>query len=99
MEDLYHLHTVLAHVVVKLDLLEELLRDALKRIRGPLLEPIDGCAVDQAWEISDSAAEYITNWTEADAEMKLLLATLEEEGPELLGRSVGAAVLILSDGS
>jgi hypothetical protein len=60
-EDLYHLHTVLAHVVVKLDLLEELLRDALKRIRGPLLEPIDGCAVDQAWEISDSAAEDITN--------------------------------------
>jgi hypothetical protein len=78
MEGLHKLHTRVADLCFHLYLREETEGDALKGILGPFREPIDGCAVDQRWEVTDTATEGLSNWREAKHDMKLLFASLNE---------------------
>ena len=46
---------------------------------GPAQEPVNGGAVDQPWEGSDSASEALTHGTHTEDQMQIFLALLDKK--------------------
>ena len=61
MEDFAHLPQFQPVLVGDVDVLELLHRDSLERVVGPLLEPVDGAAVDQRRELPQALAERLAD--------------------------------------
>ena len=47
-------------------------------MKARYLEPVDGAAVDERGELSESVAECIPDWTHGEHDVQLLLASLNE---------------------
>lgn len=95
MEDLHHLGAGKSDFVIHLDFCQELLCHGLEGIWWPFREPIDGRAVDDGWEISDSVSERGTNRREAKDNVKVLLASFQEIRKELSRGSLWASLFFL----
>jgi hypothetical protein len=62
-------------------------------VAGPLREPVDGGAVDQAREHAAALAKRVSNWREADDNVQICAHALEEEREERILRLLHAGRL------
>jgi hypothetical protein len=99
MECLHELHARGADRLFHLNITEETEGDTLQGILRPLREPINGRAVDQRWEVTDTATEGLSDWREAKDDMKLLFASLYKEGEELAWGAFWASVFSFGCGA
>ena len=60
------------------------------------LEPVDGTAVDEGRELSESVTERVTDGREGDDDVEVLTAAIHEEGKQRQGTEV---CVLVSSGS
>ena len=95
MEDLDHLSTGSSHFRGHFNISQEFVRHSLEGIWWPFREPVDGCAIDDRGEISDSIPNGITDWRKAEDYVQELFASLKEEPEKLLRSAFGASLFFL----
>jgi len=67
------------------NLSKESVGDTNKRILGPLMEPIDGCTVDETGEHTCADTESFADWGEAKRDVEVLADLVNEELEEGAG--------------
>jgi hypothetical protein len=94
---LHHLDAFLTEGLFHLDCVKELTRQPEKRILWPILEPVNRATINQRGEHTHSGTEVITDWTECQDYVQVLLALLDEETIQLGWSSLLQFALVFHD--